>query len=192
MAADPPISWFPIAEEDQLPEDLAKLFARARERLGFVPNVFRAYAWRPDRLRAWFSHFRQLHDATEGLSAAEREMIAVAVSMANGCLYCLVAHGAALREELGDPVLADRIVFDYRRAGLDERRLAILDYAVKVTTRPLDCNEDDIARLRALGLTAEEVWDVAELSAMYNFTNRLAMATGQLPNEEYHFVQRGE
>ena len=87
--------------------------------------------------------------------------------------------------------LADRIVFDYRRAGLDDRRRAILDYAVKVTVRPLDCGEDDIARLRALGLTAEEVWDVAELFAMYNFTNRLAMATGQLPNEEYHFVQRG-
>lgn len=191
MAADPPISWFPVAEESGLPEDLAKLFARARERLGFVPNVFRAYAWRPDRLRAWFSHFRQLHEPTDGLSAAEREMIAVAVSMANGCLYCLVAHGAALREELGDPVLAERIVFDYRRAGLDERRQAILDYAVKVTTRPLECDEEDIAALRALGLSAEEVWDVAELAAMYNFTNRLAMATGQLPNEEYHFVGRG-
>lgn len=191
MTADPPISWFPVAEEDELPEDLAKLFTRARERLGFVPNVFRAYAWRPDRLRAWFSHFRQLHEATEGLSSAEREMIAVAVSMANGCLYCLVAHGAALREELGDPVLAERIVFDYRRAGLDERRRAILDYAVKVTTRPLDCDEADIEGLRALGLSAEEVWDVAELAAMYNFTNRLAMATGQLPNEEYHVVGRG-
>ncbi|MBO0714300.1 MAG: peroxidase-related enzyme [Acidimicrobiales bacterium] len=191
MAGDPPISWFPLAEESGLPEDLGKLFARARERLGFVPNVFRAYAWRPDRLRAWFSHFRQLHEATEGLSAAEREMIAVAVSMANGCLYCLVAHGAALREELGDPVLAERILFDYRRAGLDERRQAILDYAVKVTTRPLECDEQDIARLRMLGLSVEEVWDVAELAAMYNFTNRLAMATGQLPNEEYHFVGRG-
>jgi uncharacterized peroxidase-related enzyme len=191
MAADPPVSWFPLAEEAELPDDLGKLFARARERLGFVPNVFRAYAWRPDRLRAWFSHFRQLHEATEGLSEAEREMIAVVVSMANGCLYCLVAHGAALREALGDTVLADRIVFDYRRAGLDDRRRAILDYAVKVTVRPLDCSEDDIALLRALGLSAEEVWDVAELAAMYNFTNRLAMATGQLPNEEYHFVQRG-
>jgi uncharacterized peroxidase-related enzyme len=191
MADDPPISWFPVAEESGLPEDLAKLFARARERLGFVPNVFRAYAWRPDRLRAWFSHFRQLHEPTDGLSGAEREMIAVAVSMANGCLYCLVAHGAALREELGDAVLADRIVFDYRRAGLDERRRAILDYAVKVTTSPLECDEEDIEGLRALGLSAEEVWDVAELAAMYNFTNRLAMATGQLPNEEYHLVGRG-
>jgi uncharacterized peroxidase-related enzyme len=190
MSVSPPISWFPVAEETGLPEDLGKLFARARERLGFVPNVFRAYAWRPERLRAWFSHFRQLHEPTERLSAAEREMIAVAVSMANGCLYCLVAHGAALREELGDPVLADRIVFDYRRAGLDERRRAILDYAVKVTKTPLECDEDDIARLRGLGLADEEVWDVVELAAMYNFTNRLAMATGQLPNEEYHLAGR--
>lgn len=191
MAVKPPISWFPVAEESGLPEDLAKLFVRARERIGFVPNVFRAYAWRPDRLRTWFSHFRQLHEPTEGLSAAEREMIAVAVSMANGCLYCLVAHGAALREALGDPVLAERILFDYHRAGLDDRRRAILDYAVKITKTPIDCDEEDIARLRAFGLSAEEVWDIAELAAMYNFTNRLAMASGQLPNEEYHLVGRG-
>ncbi len=190
MAPEQEISWFPIPPEEELPEDLAKLFAKARERLGFVPNVFRAYAWRPDRLRSWFSHFRQLHEPTAGLSAAEREMVAVAVSMANGCLYCLVAHGAALRQELGDPVLADRITLDYRRAGLDARRRAILDYAVKVTRTPTECDRDDIAGLVGLGLTVEEVWDVAELAAMYNFTNRLAMATGQLPNDEYHYLAR--
>ena len=101
-----------------------------------MPNVFRVYAFRPERLRTWFAHFKQLHEPTENLPAAEREMIAVAVSMANGCLYCLVAHGQALREALGDPVLADRITLDYRRAGLDARRTAILDYAVKLTTAP--------------------------------------------------------
>ncbi|HZD66007.1 MAG TPA: peroxidase-related enzyme [Acidimicrobiales bacterium] len=190
MADEQEISWFPVPAEDELPEDVAKLYAKARERLGFVPNVFRAYAWRPDRLRSWFSHFRQLHEGSPGLSTAEREMVAVAVSMANGCLYCLVAHGAALREELGDPVLADRITLDYRRAGLSERRRAILDYAVKVTRTPTECDQDDIAGLVALGLSREEVWDVAELAAMYNFTNRLAMASGQLPNEEYHYLRR--
>ncbi|MGH9064041.1 MAG: peroxidase-related enzyme [Acidimicrobiales bacterium] len=184
------ISWFPVPGEEELPEDLGRLFEKARERLGFVPNVFQAYAWRPDRLRAWFGHFRQLHEPTPGLSAAEREMVAVAVSMANGCLYCLVAHGAALREALGDPVLADRITLDYRRAGLDERGRALLDYAVKVTRAPTECDREDIARLMALGLSEEEVWDVAELAAMYNFTNRLAMATGQIPNEEYHYLAR--
>jgi uncharacterized peroxidase-related enzyme len=143
------MSWFPVPDPQELPEDLQKLFAKAQERLGFVPNVFRAYSFRPERLRAWFTHFRLLHEPTDGLSAAEREMIAVAVSMANGCLYCLVAHGAALREALADPVLADRITLDYRRAGLDERRTAILDFAVKVTRSPLDCNPAELAHLRS-------------------------------------------
>ena len=111
----------------------AGLFAKAREALGFVPNVFRVYAFRPERLSAWFAHFRALHEPTENLSAADREMIAVVVSQANGCLYCLVAHGAALREELGDPVLGERIAFDWRRAGLDARRTAICAYAEKLT-----------------------------------------------------------
>ena len=132
-----PVSWFPIPEESELPESLQGLFRKARQAVGFVPNVFRAYSFRPERLSAWFAHYKQLHEPTENLDAAEREMIAVAVSMANGCLYCLVAHGAALREALGDPILADRITLDHRRAGLDERHTAILDFAVKVTERPL-------------------------------------------------------
>jgi uncharacterized peroxidase-related enzyme len=185
-----PPSWFPVPPDDELPEDLRKLFAKATERLGFVPNVFRAYAWRPERFRPFFDHFRSLHEPSAHLSAAEREMIAVVVSMANGCLYCLVAHGAALREALGDPVAADRITLDYRRADLDERMRAVLDYAHKVATTPLQCDQEDIARLRALGLDEAEVWDVAELAAMYSFTNRLAMATGQMPNEEYHTIGR--
>jgi uncharacterized peroxidase-related enzyme len=179
-------SWFPVPDEHDLPEDLQKLFAKARERIGFVPNVFRAHSFRPERLRAWFTHYKLLHEPTDNLDTAEREMIAVAVSMANGCLYCLVAHGAALREALGDPVLADRVTLDYRRAGLDERRLAILDYAVKLTRTPLECEPSDLERLREHGLSDEEIWDVAEIAAMYNFTNRMAMATGMLPNTEYH------
>jgi uncharacterized peroxidase-related enzyme len=189
--ADRRISWFPVPEPEALPEDLQALFAKARERLGFVPNVFRVYSFRPERLSAWFAHYRQLHEPTANLDEAEREMIAVAVSMANGCLYCLVAHGAALREALGDPVLADRITLDHRRAGLDARRTAILDYAAKLTRQPLECDEADIAALRDHGLTLEEVWDVAEIAAMYNFTNRMALATGMLPNPEYHRLARG-
>ena len=107
-----PTSWFPVPEESELPEDLQALFRKAREKIAFVPNVFRAFSFRPERLRAWFAHYRQLHEPTANLDAAEREMIAVAVSMANGCLYCLVAHGAALREALGDPILADRITLE--------------------------------------------------------------------------------
>jgi uncharacterized peroxidase-related enzyme len=184
------ISWFPVPEESELPEDLQGLFRAARERIGFVPNVFRTYAYRPERLSAWFTHFRLLHEETPGLSAAEREMIAVVVSMANGCLYCLVAHGAALREALGDPVLGERIAMDWRRSGLDARREAICAYAEKLTRAPRDLEQADLERLLAVGLTLEEAWDVAEVAAMYNFTNRMAMATNMLPNEEYASLAR--
>jgi uncharacterized peroxidase-related enzyme len=178
-------SWFPVPEEAALPDDLRGLFAKARERLGFVPNVFRVYAFRPRRLSAWFSHFRQLHEPTANLSAADREMIAVVVSAANGCLYCLVAHGAALREELGDPVLGERISYDWRRADLDARRAAICAYADKLTVQPREVTRADLQSLLDVGLSIEEAWDVAEIAAMYNLTNRMAMATNMLPNREY-------
>jgi len=178
-------SWFPMPPEDELPDGLRGLFAKARERVGFVPNVFRAYSFRPERLSAWFSYFRQLHEPTEGLGAADREMIAVVVSAANGCLYCSVAHGAALRQELGDPVLGERISYDWRRAGLDARRQAICTYAEKLTVTPRELSRDDLRSLLDVGLTLEEAWDVAEIASMYNLTNRMAMATNMLPNPEY-------
>ncbi len=141
--ADPQTgSWFPVPPEDEVPDGLKGLFAKARERIGFVPNVFRVYAFRPERLSAWFNHFRPLHEPTDGLSAADREMVAVVVSATNGCLYCLIAHGAALREELGDPVLGERISYDWRRAGLDPRRTAICAYAEKLTLTPRELTRD--------------------------------------------------
>jgi uncharacterized peroxidase-related enzyme len=178
-------SLFEVPAESELPEGLQKLFAKAREALGFVPNVFRVYSYRPERLSAWFSHYRQLHQPTENLSAADREMIAVVVSAANGCLYCLVAHGADLRRELSDPVLGERISYDWRRADLDPRRAAICAYAEKLTLRPREATRADLQTLLDVGLSLEEAWDVAEIAAMYNFTNRMAMATNMLPNEEY-------
>jgi uncharacterized peroxidase-related enzyme len=178
-------SWFPVPEEGELPSDLQSLFAKARERLGFVPNVFRVYGFRPERLSAWFAHYRQLHVPTEQLSAADREMIAVVVSAANGCLYCLVAHGAQLREELADPVLGEAISYDWRRADLDPRRSAICAYAEKLTLHPREITKADLQSLLDAGLSLEEAWDVGEIAAMYNFTNRLAMATNMLPNTEY-------
>jgi uncharacterized peroxidase-related enzyme len=188
--ADGTGSWFPVPADDELPDGLAGLFAKARERMGFVPNVFRVYAFRPERLSAWFSHFRLLHEPTDHLSAADREMIAVVVSAANGCLYCLVAHGAALRTELGDPVLGERISYDWRRAGLDDRRAAICAYAEKLTVRPREVTADDLQTLLDVGLTVAEAWDVAEIASMYNLTNRMAMATNMLPNEEYSAESR--
>jgi len=127
---------------------------------------------------------------TEGLTAREREMISVAVSMANGCLYCLVAHGAALREQSDDRVEADRITMDHRRADLPPRQRAMLDFAVKLTKDPGACGEADLEALREHGFSDEDVWDIVEVASMYNFTNRLAMATGMLPNREYHGLAR--
>jgi uncharacterized peroxidase-related enzyme len=188
--ADERISWFPVLEEAELDEPERKLFAKAGEVIGFVPNVFRTYAWRPERFRAWFAHFKTVMEGTDDLSSREREMISVAVSMANGCLYCLVAHGAALREASDDKVEADRITLDYRRAALTTRERAMLDYAVKITKTPGECDEADIEALRAEGFTDEAIWDIVEVASMYNFTNRLAMATGMMPNREYHALAR--
>ena len=188
--AEERISWFPVLDDDELDEPERKLFAKAGEVIGFVPNVFRTYAWRPERFRAWFAHFKTVMEGTDDLSSREREMISVAVSMANGCLYCLVAHGAALRELSDDKVDADRLTLDYRRADLTPRERAMLDFVVKVTVRPVECEESDLDALRAHGFSDEDVWDVIEVAATFNFTNRLAMATGMMPNREYHALAR--
>ena len=184
------VSWLLVPAEESLDPDLQKLFAKAREKLGFVPNVFVGYTVRQTHLRHWFNHFRELMQGDSELSPAQREMISVVVSAENHCLYCLVSHGAELRLALEDPVLGDRITFDYKRAGLDERTEAMLDYAVKITREPVACTEADIERLRDLGFSDQTIFDIAEIAAMYNFTNRLASATGMLPNREYHSLGR--
>lgn len=187
--------FFPVPDEAELPERVQGLFAKAREAIGFVPNVFRAYSYRPERLSAWFGHYKQLHEPTEHLDEVDREMIAVVVSAYNRCTYCIVSHGHALRKALGGSresgVLADYIATNWRHAGLDERRYAICDIAEKLTARPHEMTEADLVRLESVGLTKHEVWDVVEIAAMYNFTNRLALVTGQLPNEQYHHLDRG-
>lgn len=183
--------FFPLPDESELPERIRSLFAKARERTGVLPNVFRAYSYRPERFSAWFAHHRQLHEPTANLGEADREMIAVVVSAYNRCTYCIVAHGHALRVALGDEVLADHIATNWRHAALDERRYAICEFAEKLTATPHRMTEADLARLEQTGLTKEEVWDVVEIAAMYNFTNRMALAIGQQPNEEYHYLDRG-
>lgn len=190
------VAWFfPIPDEHDLPDRLQGLFGKAREALGFVPNVFRAYSYRPERLSAWFGHYKQLHEPTEHLDAADREMIAVVVSAWNRCTYCIVAHGHALRVALGGDLAAettaDYVATNWRHAGLDERQSAICEIAEKLTATPHLMAEADLVRLESLGLSKAEVWDVLEIAAMYNFTNRMALATGQRPNEEYHHLDRG-
>ncbi|MCB0035722.1 MAG: peroxidase-related enzyme [Anaerolineales bacterium] len=183
-------TWLEMAGEDVQDEGMQKLFGKAKEVIGFVPNVFLGYTIRPTHFRHWFNHFREIMQGESELSEAEREMICLAVSSENGCLYCLVAHGAELRRHLGDPVQADRIVIDYRRAGLPERQRAMLDYAVKLTVNMKECDEADLEYLRSLGFSDEGIFDIAETAAMFNFTNRLASATGMMPNVEYHSLWR--
>jgi uncharacterized peroxidase-related enzyme len=190
------VAWFfPIPDESSLPERMQSLFAKARERIGFLPNVFANYSYRPERFSAWFSHYQQLHEPTEHLDEADREMIAVVVSAYNRCTYCIVSHGHALRVALGNTsaaeIQADYIATNWRHAGLDERRTAICEYAEKLTATPHLMAEADLEGLGDVGLTRHEAWDVVEIAAMYNFTNRMALATGQQPNEEYHYLDRG-
>ncbi len=190
--------FFSVPDERELPERVQSLFGKARERIGFVPNVFRSYSVRPGRFSAWFAHYRQLHEPTENLDEADREMIAVVVSAWNRCTYCIVAHGHALRVALVgrglDPVTAqvqaDYIATNWRHAELDKRGRVICEFAERLTAEPYRSSEDDLRRLAAAGLTDDEVWDVVEITAMYNFTNRMALALGQLPNEEYHHLDR--
>ncbi len=188
--SEPPASWFPLLEKEQMDPEVRALLEKAEERLGFCPNVFRAWAWRPSRFLKWFAHYNELMTGPSGLSRANREMIAVVVSMQNKCIYCLTSHGSSLRALTGDPVLADRITLDYRRAGLEPRERAMLDYALKITREMEDCSPEDIAALKQHGFSDEDVWDIAEVASMFNFTNRLAAATGQMPNREYHGMAR--
>jgi len=187
--------FFTVPDESTLPDRIQSLFAKAREKLGFLPNVFANYSVRPDRFSAWFAHYQQLHVPSEHLDEADREMIAVVVSAYNRCTYCIVSHGHALRVALGGDlaaeVLADQIATNWRHADLDKRRFAICSCAEKLTATPHHMTEADLESLAAVGLSTDEVWDVVEIASMYNFTNRMALATGQQPNEEYHYRDRG-
>jgi len=188
---DERISWFPVAERSSLSPETQALFEQLEEKLGFVPNVFLAFGWREERFNRWRLHFEDLMLPSEGLGRAEREMISVVVSMQNQCLYCLTAHGFAVRALLHDPVKGDRIMLDYRRAGLSEKQMAMLDYVVKLTLDPVTCTEEDVDELRAQGFSDEDVWDIVEITAMFNYTNRLSSGAGIMPNPEYHGMARG-
>ena len=175
---------------DPFPENLARYFEICEEKLGMVPNVLGSYAFEPDRLRAFSQMYNGLMLAESALSKAEREMIAVAVSAENHCFYCLVAHGAALRQLTGDPVLAETIAANYRHAGLEPRQRAMLDFAVKMTKASATIEEADRQALRDAGFTDRAIWDIAEVAAFFNMTNRMSSAVAMRPNAEYHGMAR--
>ncbi|MAU52512.1 MAG: alkylhydroperoxidase [Roseovarius sp.] len=175
---------------DPLPEATARYFQICEEKLGLVPNVLRAHAFDIDKLDAFTALYNTLMLAPSGLSKLEREMIAVVVSSANRCWYCQVAHGAAVRALSGDPALGEAMVMNYRVADLSPRQRAMLDFAVKVTQASATIEEPDRQALRDHGFSDRDIWDIANVAAFFNMSNRVASATGMVPNPEYHSQAR--
>lgn len=170
----------------ELSPEMAAYFAKCKEKLGFVPNVLKAYAFDSPKLSAFAAMYNDLMLAPSGLSKLEREMIAVAVSAQNRCYYCLVAHGAAVRQLSGDPPLGELMVMNYRAARLSRRERAMLDFAFRLTTEPWRVEEDDRAQLRRAGFSDRDIWDIAAVAGFFNMTNRVASATDMRPNSVYH------
>jgi uncharacterized peroxidase-related enzyme len=169
-----------------LSPDMAAYFAKCEEKLGFVPNVLKAYAFDPAKLSAFVAMYNDLMLAPSGLSKLEREMIAVAVSSHNHCYYCLVAHGAAVRQLSGDSALGELMAMNYRAARLSKRERAMLDFAVKLTAEPWLVEDEDRAELRRCGFDDRDIWDISAVAAFFNMTNRVASATDMRPNSVYH------
>jgi uncharacterized peroxidase-related enzyme len=191
-AAPAPISRYPVPDLAALPEDLRARVLEVQEKAGFVPNVFLALAHRPDEFRAFFAYHDALMDKPGGLTKAEREMIVVATSGANQCLYCVVAHGAILRIRAKNRLVADQVATNYRKADITPRQKAMLDFAMKVSRESEAVGEPDFAALRAHGFTEEDAWDIGAIAAFFALSNRMANLIGLRPNEEFYAMGRGE
>jgi uncharacterized peroxidase-related enzyme len=184
------ISVLGVPDPAGLDDDLKAVWAKCGEKLGFVPNVFAAYSLKPQRLRHFMQMYNEIMLAESGLSKLEREMVAVVVSSANRCFYCLVAHGAAVRRLSGDAQLGEMMALNYRVAALDGRQRAMLDYAWKMTQTPWLVDAADRTGLRDVGLSTEDIFDLSETVAFFNLSNRMAAATDMMPNPEYHRADR--
>jgi uncharacterized peroxidase-related enzyme len=182
---DTAITALKLAPE-KLSPDMAAYFAKCEEKLGFVPNVLKAYAFDMQKLSAFVAMYNDLMLAPSGLSKLEREMIAVAVSAHNRCYYCLVAHGAAMRALSGDPALGELMAMNYRAARLSARERAMLDFAVKLAAEPWLIEEEDRAALRRAGFSDRDIWDIASVAGFFAMSNRIASATDMRPNSVYH------
>jgi len=170
----------------KLSDALAGYFAKCEEKLGYVPNVLRAYGFDTGKLQAFVDYRQELVQNAENLTKLEIEMIATAVSSQNRCFYCITVHGNSVRQLSGDPILGEMIVMNYRAARLNKRQRAMLDFAVKLTVEPWAVEEEDRARLRKAGFGDRDIWDIASIAAFYNMTNRVASATDMRPNTAYH------
>ncbi|NBJ11858.1 peroxidase-related enzyme [Microvirga sp. SYSU G3D207] len=190
--SQPPISRFPVPEIADLPEDIRSRILAVQEKSGFVPNVFLVLARRPDEFRAFFAYHDALMDKPGGLTKAEREMIVVATSNANQCQYCVIAHGAILRIRAKNPLIADQVAINYRKADITPRQRAMLDFAMKVALEAHAVGDADIAALSAHGFGEEDVWDIAAIAAFFAMSNRLANVSSMRPNDEFYLLGRTE
>ncbi len=189
---DNKISRFPIPEIDALPEDIKARILEVQEKSGFIPNVFLALAHRPDEFRAFFSYHDALMNKESGLSKGEREMIVVATSGLNECIYCVVAHGAILRIREKNSLIADQIATNYRKADISDRQLAMLDFAVKVSQDASVISKEDIQALASYGFSEQDVWDIGSIAAFFALSNRLANMANIRPNDEFYHMGRIE
>jgi uncharacterized peroxidase-related enzyme len=190
MSAAKPISRYPVPALSALPDDIRARILAVQEKAGFVPNVFITLAHRPDEFRAFFAYHDALMEKDGGLSKAEREMIVVATSGANDCLYCVVAHGAILRIYARDPLVADQVATNYRKADITPRQKTMLAFALKVAQRSAEIDESDFEALRSAGFTDEDAWDIGAIAAFFALSNRMANLIGMRPNVEFHLLGR--
>ena len=188
--ASTPISRYPVPPIEALPDDLRQRILEVQEKSGFVPNVFLALAHRPDEFRAFFAYHDAVMLRPSGLSKGEKEMIVVATSGANDCLYCVVAHGAILRIYEKNPRVADQVAVNYRKAEISPRQVAMLDFAMKVCLDSRSVGDADYAALREHGFTDEDAWDIAGITALFGLSNRMANATSMRPNDEFYLLGR--
>jgi len=187
---EPDISRFPVPAIKDLPDDIRTRLLAVQEKSGFIPNVFLTLAFRPDEFRAFFAYHDALMDKDGGLTKAEREMIVVATSAANQCQYCVIAHGAILRIRAKNPLLADQIAANYRKADITPRQRAMLDFAMKVSQEAQAVSDADFAALSAHGFSEDDIWDTAAISAFFGLSNRLANVSAMRPNDEFYLMGR--
>jgi len=181
---------FPAPALDTLPDDIRTRLLAVQEKSGFVPNVFLTLAYRPDEFRAFFAYHDALMEKDGGLTKAEREMIVVATSAANQCQYCVIAHGAILRIRAKNPLIADQVAVNYRKADITPRQKAMLDFAMKVSVDAQRISEEDFAALGPHGFSDDDIWDIAAISAFFALSNRLANFAGMRPNDEFYLMGR--
>ena len=186
----PPISRYPVPKLEDLPEDIRARILEVQEKAGFVPNVFLTLAHRPAEWRAFFAYHDALMERESGLTTAEREMVVVATSGANDCLYCIVAHGAILRIYAKNPLVADQVATNYRKADISDRQKAMLKFALKISLHSSEIIDDDFTSLQVHGFSDEDIWDIGAISAFFALSNRMANMISMRPNDEFYLMGR--